>query len=651
MSIRRFLQATTLPTALLLATVPANATNVVVQHNDNNRTGANTSETTLKPSNVNVNNFGKIFSHSVDGKVYAQPLYVGGLTVNGGTHNVVYVCTDHNSLYALDADTGSQLWHDNFGTPVPNSDVGGCGDMSPDIGITGTPVIDTGLNALYVDARTLISGAYAHKLHAISLTTGGELFGGPVTISASVNGKNFNPHYQHQRPGLVIVNGVVYIGFGSDCDANTYYGWLLGYNETSLSRTAEFCVTPSGSEGAIWSSGQAPAVDSSGNIYVMTANGSFNNSGSNPNYSESFLKLSTPGLSVESYFTPMNQSSLSSSDEDLGAGGPVLLPGTSLVVGVGKQGLAYLCNTASLGGYSSSANNIVQTLQIFSETDHVGQNPVYWQGPSHAYLYFSAGGSKTKVYAFNGSTISTSAVAQSSETQGTACGGLSISANGTSDGILWVTDSGSGGTLRAYNADASSSFSELWNSQNNSSRDSLGTYNKFVSPTIANGKVYVGTAGKLVAYGELSGGGSTNNFPGIYQIQNEASGLVLNNQGRTTNGSPITQWSSASSANLEWTFIPTSNGYYQINSVKSGLDAVVQSASTSPGAGIIQWSFGSAGNDQWKPTANSDGSYTFYNLKSGLVLGDPGSSTSTSTQMDQETYTGASNQKWKLLLQ
>jgi hypothetical protein len=491
---------------LLALPQPADAqVDVVMQHNDLNRTGANLNETVLTPANVTVSQFGKLFSESVDGKVYAQPLYVAGLTIGSTAHNVVYVCTDNNSFYAFDADSGSELWHDNFGTPVPNSDVGGCSDMSPQIGITGTPVIDTNNGTLYVDARTLSGSTYAHKLHAISLTSGAEQFGGPVTISASVNGKSFNAHYQHQRPGLLLLNGVIYIGYGSDCDANTYYGWILGYNETTLSQTVAFNVTPSGSAGAIWSCGMAPAVDSSGNIYVMTANGSFNanEGGSNPNYSECFLKLSTPGLSVQSYFCPSNQAALTSADEDLGSGGPILLPGTDLVVGVGKQGLAYLCNISSLGGYSTSRNNVVQQLQIFSENDHVGQNPVYWQGPSHQYLYFSAGGSKTKVYTFNGSTIDTSSVAESSETQGNP-GGISLSANGTANGILWVIDDGSSGELHAYNADAVSSFAELWNSQDNSSRDSLGSYTKFVSPTIVNGKVYVGTASSLVAYGLLN---------------------------------------------------------------------------------------------------------------------------------------------------
>ncbi len=479
-----------------------------MHHNDLSRTGANLQEISLTPANVNVSGFGKLFSHTVDGKVYAQPLYVSGITVGGQTRNVVYVCTDSNSLYAFDADNGSvgALWHDNFGPPVPNSDVGSCGDMAPQIGITGTPAIDKAGGTLYVDSKSKESGSYFHRLHAIDLATGAEKFSGPVVISASANGKNFNALRQHQRPGLVLLNGNVYIGYGSSCDTQTYYGWLLGYNATTLKQVCVFNVCPGGSEGAIWSSGMAPAVDASGNIFVMTGNGTFDANSGGSDYGDCFIKLSTANntLSVLDWFCPSNQASLSSADKDLGSGGPLLIPGTSLVTGVGKEGVIYLINQNNMGHFSSSTNHDVQQFAGVSGTDRIGPSPVYWQGPSAQYLYFSTGGSKTKAFTFNGSKINTSPVAQSSETQGNP-GGLSISANGSSDGILWVVDSGSGGTLRAYNA--AGTLAELWNSQDNSSRDGLGTYVKFSSPTIANGKVYVGTSGKIVAYGLLNTSG------------------------------------------------------------------------------------------------------------------------------------------------
>ncbi|MBU6410382.1 MAG: hypothetical protein KGR98_08335, partial [Verrucomicrobia bacterium] len=318
-------------TFLLSPAMTAPAADVVMFHNDLARTGANLDETVLTPSNVNVNNFGKLFSHGVDGQVYAQPLYVSGVDINGQIHNVVYVCTEHNSVYAFDADNGSlgALWHVNFGAPVPSSDVGSCSDLTPDIGITGTPVIDTGSGTLYVDARTLISGAYAHHLHALDLATGAEKFGGPVTISASANGHTFDPHRQHQRPGLLLLNGIVYLAYGSDCDTPTYWGWLLGYNATTLQRVSVFNVCPGGTEGAIWSCGMAPAVDSSGNIYVMTGNGTFDANSGGHDYGDCFLKLSTANnaVTVSDWFSPDNNSTLNSNDQDLGAGGPVLLPG------------------------------------------------------------------------------------------------------------------------------------------------------------------------------------------------------------------------------------------------------------------------------------------------------------------------------------
>lgn len=479
---------------------------VIMQHNDLYRTGANVDDNVLTPANVNTNLFGKLFSESVDGKVYAQPLYVPGLTINSAAHNVVFVCTDSNSVYAFDADNGASLWHDNFGPPVPNGDVGGCGDMSPQIGITGTPAIDTNGSTLYVDSRTLSGSTYAHKLHALALTSGAEKFGGPVTISATVNGHSFNAHYQHQRPGLLLLNDVVYIAYGSDCDANTYWGWVLGYNMTTLQQVSAFNTAPTGTEGAIWSCGMAPAVDTNGNIFVITANGSFNaNTSGGSNYSECFMKFTpTSGaLKVADWFCPSNQATLSQNDEDLGSGGPVLIPGTDLVTGAGKEGILFLLSTTNMGHYSTTHNNVVEQFKAFNEDNHANQNPIYWQGPADQFLYMSAGSSQTAVYEFNGSTINTTPVAKGSETQGNP-GGLSLSANGRANGVLWVVDDGNNGELHAYNANAAGgTLAETWNSQQYASRDSLGSYVKFVSPTIANQKVYQGTDGALVAYGLL----------------------------------------------------------------------------------------------------------------------------------------------------
>lgn len=307
--------------ALLLP--QAKAVSVLTQHNDLSRTGANTSETILTPANV-ATSFGRLFTNVVDGQVYAQPLYVQNLSISNGVHNVVFVCTESNSVYAFDADiAGVTYWHDQLGTPFNPSAVS-CSDLTPVVGITGTPVIDPDSGTLYVDTK--LANPY-HKLHALDITTGNEKFGGPVTITNT----SFAASIEHQRPGLLLLSNVVYLCFGSHCDQLSYHGFIMGYNATNLTLLYSLNTTPGGSQGAIWSGGMAPAVDTNGNIYVMTGNGTFN--GTN-NFSMSMLKLS-PSLTVEDYVTPTNWSSLSSSDLDFGSGGPVLLP-PNYIVGIGK---------------------------------------------------------------------------------------------------------------------------------------------------------------------------------------------------------------------------------------------------------------------------------------------------------------------------
>ena len=303
----------------------ARAVDVLTQHNDLSRTGANTSETILTPANVNSTNFGKLFTDSVDGQVYAQPLYVENLGIAGGTHDVVFVCTENNSVYAFDADTaGVTYWRTNLGTPYTPST---CSDLTPIVGITGTPVIDLNSGTLYVDTK--LAAGPAQKLHALDITTGNEKFGGPVTIAAA----NFSASVEHQRPGLLLLNSVVYLGFGSHCDQGSYHGFLLGYNATNLSQVCSFNTTPTGSQAAIWSGGMAPAVDTNGNIYIMTGNGDFDGTA---NFGESMIKLSG-SLSVQDYATPGNWSDLNHGDTDFGSGGPVLLP-PHYAVGMGKDG-------------------------------------------------------------------------------------------------------------------------------------------------------------------------------------------------------------------------------------------------------------------------------------------------------------------------
>lgn len=457
---------------LALLSPQAKAVDVLTQGYDLSRTGANTLETILTPANV-ATSFGRLFTNVVDGQVYAQPLYVQNLSISNGVHNVVFVCTESNSVYAFDADiAGITYWHDQLGRPFSPS----CSDLTPVVGITGTPVIDPDSGTLYVDTKLQVGPA--HQLHALDITTGNEKFGGPVTVTNT----GFTASIEHQRPGLLLLSNVVYLAYGSHCDQNSYHGFMLGYNATNLTLLYSFNTTPTGSEGAIWSGGMAPAVDTNGNIYVMTGNGTFDGVA---NFSMSMLKLS-PSLAVEDYATPTNWSSLSGSDLDFGSGGPVLLP-PHYIVGIGKEPNLYLADINSMG-------HVGGFVQVFgaatAEGDTVGKSPVYWQGPTRQYLFLLHANSPTRSFQFTGSSINTTPLGTSTFTPNDRCGGLSLSANGTTNGILW--EIGSDSNLRAY--DAVNFPKVLWTG-------SIGTYVKMNCPTIANGKVYVGTANGLTVLG------------------------------------------------------------------------------------------------------------------------------------------------------
>lgn len=497
----------------------ANAANVIMQHNDLSRTGANISESILTTANV-ATSFGRLFTNGVDGQVYAQPLYVQNLRISGGVHNVVFVCTESNSVYAFDADTaGITYWHNKLGTPFTPS----CTDLTPVVGITGTPVIDLNSGTLYVDTK-LATGP-THKLHALDITTGNEKFGGPVTVTTT----GFSASLEHQRPGLLLLSNVVYLCFGSHCDQGAYHGYMLGYNATNLTQLYSFNTTPSGSEGAIWSGGMAPAVDTNGNIYVMTGNGTFDGTA---NFSMSMLKLSG-SLSVEDYATPTNWSSLSKGDQDFGSGGPVLLP-PHYVVGIGKDTNLCLADINSMG----HVGGFVQVFTAESSSgDTVGKSPVYWQGPTMQYLFLAHSYNPTKSFQFTGTSINPTSLGTSSFTPSDRVGGLSLSANGTNNGILW--EIGDDSNLRAY--DAVRFPKVLWTG-------SIGTYVKMTCPTIANGKVYVGTSSTLGVWG-LTNFIYTQSAPTTF-VLNWAAGTLL--QATNLTGPWVTNTSSS-----PYTVVPT----------------------------------------------------------------------------------------------
>ncbi|MBU6409624.1 MAG: hypothetical protein KGR98_04475, partial [Verrucomicrobia bacterium] len=491
----------------------AGAVDVLTQHNDLSRDGANLAETSLTTANVNVADFGKLFNRAVDGQIFAQPLYVQGLTISNQARNVIFVCTEHNTVYAFDADdpsAGTPLWETNLGASVPST-LFSCHDLTPEIGITATPVIDLGSGTLYVEAKSQqVNGGttnYLHQLHALDIITGAEKFGGPVTVQATAGAITFNNLHQNDRAGLLLLSNVVYLSYSSHCDDTPYNGWMIGYNASTLSQVAVFNVTPSSAngEGAIWACGMAPAADTNGNIYATTGNGAFDASSGGSNYAQCFLKFSTaPGLAVADWFSPWNEATLSAGDRDIGTGGAVLLPG-GRVVGLDKSGTMFVLDRNNLGRMSqngSSDTNVVEEFQATLPADRMGQSPVYWQGPANQFLFLSTANTNTLAYVYTNGLVQTNVLAVSAVKQTGSPGGISLSANGSANGILWVIDANNGGTLRAY--DAANMPNELWDSQQDAARDSLGGFAKFCSPTIANGKVYAPGASQLVVYGALS---------------------------------------------------------------------------------------------------------------------------------------------------
>ena len=500
-------------------------TDVLTYRNDNMRTGQNTSETILTPSNVNLATFGKLFSLSTDGYVYAQPLYKSNVLIPGqGIHNVLFVATEHDSVYAFDADglTSIPLWQVSFIDPsagittVPSDDVLSL-DLVPEIGITGTPVIDPQSGTLYVVAKTKENGSYVQRLHALAIITGAEKFGGPVVIQASVPGTGdggdgvnvpFNPLRQNQRAALLLANGVVYVAWASHGDSDPYHGWVLGYNATTLQQVAVFNATPNGSRGGIWQSANGPAADSSGNIFVITGNGTFDADIGGVDFGESFLKLSTnAGLTLVDFFTAFNQAFLSASDLDLGSSGPLLLPDQTgaahphLVLGAGKDGNGYLVDRDNMGHFNPTDNSqIVQIISI--STNMIFGTPAFWQNN----IYFVPREDFLKAFQLSGGLLSTAPTSQSSTTFGYGAP-PAISANGSTNGIVWALDTLGyvpSGPAVLHTYDATNVATELWNSSQAANlRDQAGPAVKFTVPTIANGKIYVGTQNEITVYGLL----------------------------------------------------------------------------------------------------------------------------------------------------
>ena len=526
-------------------------TNVLTQHNDIGRTGQNLTETVLTPANVSAtNSFGKLYSANVDGRALAQPLYVSNVTIGGANHSVVYVATEHDSVYALDANAkGAVLWKASLldqahgaaagAIPDPQSDTG-CGDIdAAEYGITGTPIINytnATTGTLYVVSITYEGTYPVQRLHALDITSGAEQFGGPVAISASVAGSgtgsvngavSFDAKWENQRPGLLLLNGTVYMGWGSHCDSGPWHGWVMGYNATTLKQTFAFLSTPNGSEGGVWTSGAGLAADNDGpngtpRIFEATGNGSFD---SNSDWSESVLNLNISGGTpqVTDSFTPNTQSTLTNGDIDLGSAGTLILPDLSsstypyphLAIQLSKAGIMYLLNRENLGGYNASADQVLQEQTFGTYQYGLWGIPAYFNDS----IYFWGANSNLQQWSLTVPTSgkpSLSLVSQGSYTEPGTSGGYyvgtflgaspSISANETSNGIVWVDDwvRDQGNPIQylyAYNA--ANVTTPLWTSLQNPARDGAGGSQKFAVPTVADGKVFLASDSQLQVYGLL----------------------------------------------------------------------------------------------------------------------------------------------------
>ncbi|WP_263360177.1 chitobiase/beta-hexosaminidase C-terminal domain-containing protein [Acidicapsa ligni] len=533
--------------AILFATLAVqngNAqTNVTTYHNDIGRTGQNQTETILNTSNVNATSFGKLFSQPVDGLIYAQPLYLHAITVKGATHNVVFVATEHDSVYAFDADSNvgtdaSPLWHDAllstaFGaasgaTTVPSTVVGS--DISPEVGITGTPVIDPSTGTLYVVSKTYESSVAVQRLHALDVTTGAEKFGGPVVLTAtipgtgngSVNGSlTFDPLWENQRPGLLLLNGIVYIGFAAHGDNGPWHGWILGYNATNLKQTGAFNASPNGTGSGFWMSGEGLAADQLdpvnkpfGRMFVPTGNGDYDAVKpytTSMDFGDSHLNLDLTNGSptVTDEFTTNQQASLNAEDGDIASGGMIVIPTQTtgstphLAVQAGKGGTLYLLNRDNMGGYNLTTDQAVQEQAYSVGNVGVWSTPAYFNGA----VYYWGRFDYLKSFPLINGLLSTTPT-KSAEQYGYPGATPSISANGTSQGIVWSIDSenypnNGAAILQAH--DASNVASMLYSSSTNSARDAGGPAVKFTVPTIADGMVFVGAAGEVDFYGLLNG--------------------------------------------------------------------------------------------------------------------------------------------------
>lgn len=622
--------------------------NVTTQHNDNARDGLNAAETVLTPVNVNTGQFGRLFKVSVDDQVFAQPLVVSKVTIQGINRSVVYVATANNSVYAFDSSTGTQYWKVNLGTAFVIHDAGiSCQDTLDSAGIMSTPVIDVAHNALYVVAKTYLSGTAAYSLHALNLSTGAELSPSPVNIQAS----GLDVGFAVQRTGLLLANGNVYFSFAGHCDQGSYKGITLAYRTGTLQQVGVHNASPSDNGAGIWQGGNGAAADSAGNVYWVTGNGTWD--GAN-NFSETIIKANAT-LAMLDWHTPTDAKTLDDEDNDLTSSGPLLIPGKSLLVTGGKDGYLRLINTANMGHLGD--NTAVLNWQ--ANTSHI-HSLAYFN--SHLYEWGQSG--LLKVFKFNGSTFSpTPTYTGVTPALGHPGGSLSISANGTSDGILWAATNsqGQGGGLGAWHmtepgilyAYSLPDMTELWNNEQNATRDDCGNYAKFTAPSIANGVVYLasfGTAqsksGQLCAYGLLPATAPLI-ADGTYLITSVHSNQALDVPGSSqVSGTGIQQYPVNNGANQHWIIRNLGNNVVTVTNVATGQSLDVAAGSTANSALVVQYPYHAVAWEQWKVTSVGGGAFALINENSGQALDVDGGGVAAKAPIDQYPYEGTAWQQW-----
>ena len=595
---------------------------VLTSHQDNLRTGANTSETLLIPSNVNKGSFGRLFSVPVDYQVIAQPLYVPNVSIAGGIHNVLYVVTLADSVYAIDADTGAQLWRVNFtstaqGYPAGLTTASGtllpCGTLPgySQEGIVGTPVIDSSTSTIYMVAKTVQNNTTVrHDLHALDLSTGAEKFGGPVQLAAtstSLKGKvtQFNSLHQKNRPGLVLSNGVLYLAFGSNGCNDNNTGWVLSYNPSTLQQLGAFNTSPDIGLASIWQSGAAPAADNNGYVYAETSESiSYDVPTGGQSYCNSILKLSPSSVSLDDYFTPWSVAYLNSNDLDLSSTGILLLPDQNgpyphEAIATGKEGMVYVLNRDNLGMFSTNDSNILQEFSLIVVGEMFG-SPAYWNNT----LYFNPTGSPLQTFKISNGLLVPSL---NSTQKFTGSHSPAISANGNTNGILWMI---SGNQLNAIDA---VSLKLLYTSGQSGTRDTLPAVPHFVTQTVANGRVYVGTKTSVETYGlfhilSLKGGGgqsatvattlpvpiqvaATNPYTGQADVGVTVSFSDGGKGGTFNPSSAVTDASGKVSTTYT---LPTKAGAYTLTASATNFGPVTATATALPGQAVKLVSYGGA---------------------------------------------------------